>query len=170
MTNVLPLEAQKELWRAHRARFLAVFSIAGIVLGFIAALALVPSFVALEMNTQSPDQSSEQSSTKEGMRALARAQAQIGIVLPILTATSSPVSVVEQAIAMRPKGVTVDRVRYTGGSQKQQIQLGGKASREALTAYRTALEASKLFSSVSVPVGALFGDTGTFSITLTGTF
>ncbi len=170
MTNVLPLGAQKELWSTHRARFLAVFALVLLILSLVAALSLLPSFVALELNTQSAETSAEATTAAEGLRAMTKAQAQLAIVTPIVASTTTtPTVAVETALALRPKGVTVDRVRYVGGAQKQ-IVLAGAASREGLTAYRTALEADAMFTGVSVPVGALFGESGRFSITLVGRF
>lgn len=172
MTNVLPLDTQKKLWRVQRARFVVLFAIVAIVLATIAGLSMLPSYVALEMNTQTPEQTAEATSASEDVRNMTRAQAQVLAVTPIIAATSSPVSAIEHALSLRPKGVTVDRVRYvssTSGVQKQ-IMLTGAASREGLTAYRGALESDGMFTSVAVPVGALFTESGRFSLTLSGDF
>ncbi len=170
MANVLPLNAQKELWKTHRARFLAVWAIVAILLALAAGLLLVPSYVALVINSKPSESTAEATTAAEGLRNMTKAQLYVNATLPILAPTTTrPTAAIEKAIGLRPKGVTVDRVRYVGGSQKQ-IILQGAATRENLTAYRTALEADGLFTGVSVPVGALFGDSGRYSVTLTGRF
>jgi hypothetical protein len=169
MANVLPIEAQKKLWGIQRARFIAVGSLVALVLAGVAGLSLLPSFVALELYTYSPDQSAANSTAAEGLKNLMRAQAQIDVIRPIVGATSSPMGAIEHALSIRPKGVTVDSFRYNGGSPKQ-IILRGKASRDGLTAYRNALEESGRYAGVAVPVGALFTESGRFTLTLTGAF
>jgi hypothetical protein len=170
MANVLPLPAQKDLWSTHRARFVSAFAIVLIVLAGIAGLSLIPGAVAVEMSLHSATESPGGTTAAEGLRAMTKAQAQLSAVRSTILSTSTPpTEVIEQALSLRPKGVTIDRIRFVGGTQKQMI-VSGRAAREGLTAYRDALEQETLFTSVTVPVGALFGDSGTFSITLTGNF
>lgn len=169
MTNVLPLPAQQTLWSIHRARFLTVFALVLIALSVLAYVALLPSFVALETNTLSDAEMSAQgSSATESLKSMQKSQALLTAVAPIIYATTTPTFAMEKAIELRPKGATVSRIRYIGSSHT--IQLAGVASREALTAYRTALENDGLFTAVSVPVAALVGASGQFSITLSGNF
>ena len=169
MTNVLPIPAQKNLWGVHRARFLIILSLVLLALAAAAALALVPSYVALEANTVSPDDAVAQKSTAaESMKSMTRSQALLNALAPVVLATSSPTADVEKALALRPKGVTVGHIRYISSSKT--IQLGGTASRDALTAYRAALENDGTFTTVSVPVAALVGTSGQFSVTLQGNF
>ncbi len=169
MTNVLPLPAQQSLWAMHRARFLIVLSLVCIGLAMLAFIALMPSYFALESNTLSEAQMSAQgSSAAESLKSMSKSQALLSALTPIIFATSSPSAAIERALALRPKGVTVQRIRYVGASKN--IQLAGAANRDALTAYRTALENDGMFSSVSVPVAALVGTSGQFSVTLSGKF
>jgi hypothetical protein len=169
MTNVLPIPAQKSLWAMHRARFLIILSLVMIGLAVLAYVALIPSFVALEANSLTEEELSAQSSTAaESLKAMTKSQALLTAVLPVIAATSSPVRAMEKALSLKPKGAVVNRIRYVGTSKT--IQLGGTANRDVLTAYRTALEADGTFKTVSVPVAALVGASGQFSITLGGTF
>ncbi len=153
----------------HRARFVIVLSLMMIALAMFTFIALIPSFAALEVNTLSADEVNAQgSSAGESLKSMLRSQALLTAVAPIVRATSSPTSAIEKAIALRPKGVIVDHIRYIGASKS--IQLGGKATREQLSAYRAALETEGTFTTVSVPVAALVGSSGLFSITLSGKF
>jgi hypothetical protein len=102
------------------------------------------------------------------MKDMTKSQALLSAVAPVVSATSSPTQAIETALSLRPKGVTVQRVRYIGTSKS--IQLAGMATRDLLTAYRDALEKDGTFTSVSVPVAALVGSSGQFSITLGGNF
>lgn len=153
----------------HRARFLIVFSLMAIGLAFVALLALIPSFVALETNTLSAEEVSAQGSTAvEGMKSMTKSQALLNVLEPIIVSTTSPSVAIARAIELKPKGATVQHIRFVGPSKS--IQLGGAATRDVITAYRTALEGSGMFTSVTVPVAALVGSTGQFSITLGGNF
>lgn len=169
MTNVLPLPTQKKLWAMHRARFLIVLSLVTIVLSILALVALIPSFAALEANTLSDEELTAQgSSAAENQKSMSKSQQLLNAVIPIITSTSSPNAVIARALTLKPKGATVQRIRYT--AQSKTIQLAGVANRDALTAYRTALEIDGTFTTVSVPVAALVGSNGQFSITLGGNF
>jgi hypothetical protein len=153
----------------HRARFIIVLSLTLIALSVFALIALIPSFAALEVNTLSAEEVNAQGSgAADSLKSMVRSQALLTAVAPVVSATSSPSRAVIKALELRPKGVTVDHIRYIGASKS--IQLGGKATREQLTAYRTALEGDGTFTTVSVPVAALVGSSGQFSITLQGNF
>jgi hypothetical protein len=153
----------------HRARFLIVLSLVLIGLSVLAYVALLPSFVALETNTLSDAEINAQgSSASDSLKSMQRSQALLSAVSPLVYATSTPTAAIEKAISLRPKGATVQRIRYIGSTRS--IQIAGVANRETLTAYRIALENDGMFSTVSVPVAALVGSSGQFSITLNGNF
>ncbi len=169
MTNLLPLPAQKSLWGIHSARFILILSLVMIALAVIALLALSPSFVALEVNTLSEEEMAAQgSNAAESQKSMAKSQLLLSAISPLIYSTSSPSAAIEKALSLRPKGALVQRVRYVSSSKS--IQLSGTANREALTAYRAALEAEGTFTSVAVPVAALVSSNGQFSITLGGNF
>lgn len=167
MTNVLPLDAQKKLWGIHRARFIIIFSLVLIALAVVALLALVPSFAALEANTLSEEEISAQGTTAaENMRDMAKSQTLLTAVQPTIAATSSPMTMIGKVLALRPKGATVQRIKYSDTARS--VQIDGMASRDMLTTYRTALEKDGSFSSVSVPFTAVVGSSGQYSITVIG--
>lgn len=153
----------------NRARFVIVFSLVCIALAVFMLIALIPSFAALEVNTLSSDEVNAQGGgVVESVKSMQKSQELLKVLAPVVGATSSPAAAIEKAIVLRPKGVTIDHIRYI--AQSKAIQLGGKATREQLTTYRTALETDGTFSTVSVPVAALVGTSGQYSITLSGNF
>ena len=152
----------------YRARFFMVGSLVLSAVAGLALLTLIPAYLALAVVAPSTDVEH----TLEGERiedptAIARAQALVTAIGPLLVATSSPTEVLSTAIGAKPSGVLIDRVSYRAG----QLVLSGSASRESIEAFRTALAVDTRFSSISIPVSALVGRDGNrFSITIAGSF
>ncbi len=154
----------------YRARFVIAFSLVALALALVAALALVPSYLALRV--AAPPVASVASVPKGSGTdtvAMARAQALLHKVKPLLSSTSSPTEIVRTALSARPKGVRVDHVIYIAGAAGQ-MTLAGTASREDISAFRDELGKISLFTGVSVPVGSLVSSEGRFSISLSGIF
>jgi hypothetical protein len=172
MTNVLPPDAQKKVWAMYRARFILVTALVLLGLAAASALTLVPSYVAIRMLAASAqDAAPEFSVERSDVIALERSQHLINAALPLLSSTSSAMSVVEEAIRLRPTGVRISRVTFSAGAEEDRITLIGSGTRGQVSAYRDALTGSGLFSGVAVPVSALVGSNqGGFSIVLTGSF
>jgi hypothetical protein len=170
MTNVLPLDAQKDLWRIHRSRFIAAGALVCLSLAIAAAAGLVPSFAALESQAPSPATVASAKTAAEDLKLLKKAQLEMSAAAPFLEKNSHPVEVLQKVIALRPKGVSIDGLKFSAGMPGQ-IVVEGAASREQLSAFKTALLSDTTFATVSVPVGALVGNDGSrYSITLTGSF
>lgn len=165
MTNVLPLAAQKKLWGIHRARFIMVFALLLCVLAIAAYLTFIPSFVALQLNAPS-DEAGQASTASEALKAMKRAQAQLKIVAPVVSATSSPTAALRRVISLKPAEVTINSMDL----RSNRIVLTGSATRESINRFRSLLEADKTFTSVSVPVGALVSDGGHFTMNIGGVF
>ncbi len=152
----------------YRARFVVVLSVLLSTLPLLAALLIVPSYLALRISA--PPQQSAPAAGKEGasgdVAAIARTQAIVLALTPLLAATTSPSSVIAAALSDRPVGVVIGQITYA--ADVGQLTLTGTAPRGAINVYRDALTADKRFSSVSVPVSDLVGtEDGRFSITLT---
>lgn len=167
MANVLPIAAQKRVWRMYRARFIIVGSFVLLGLSAIGGVALLPSYLALEIAAPAPVATSAPRNDTVDPVAIARTQALLLQIGPVVSATSSPSTTITAALAARPAGLVVDSIGYTS-EVPAKIVLGGTANRDQINAYRNALLATGRFSGVSVPVGALVGaEGGRFSITLT---
>lgn len=171
MTNLLPLKRQKAVWAMYRARFLIAASIVLLVFAAIAALALIPSYLALELAAPPAPQTTSQPKGSPGdTAAIARAQAIVRAAVPLVIAATSSSRVIDEALSLKPAGVSITHVTLASGAPGQ-LALAGTATRDALNAYRNALSADPFFTGVSVPVNALVGsDNGQFSITLSGNF
>ncbi len=156
----------------YRARLVLVTALTLGALALAAFLALIPSYAAVRITASaSQDNGSAPTSQREDAFQLERSQFLINEVLPLIAATSSTMDVVEDALALRPSGVRITRVTYSGGAEEERIMLVGVGTREQVSAYRDALTGSGLFTGVAVPVSALVGsEESGFSVVLTGKF
>lgn len=152
----------------YRARFIIVFSILLAILALLAGLLIVPSYLALRIAAP-PQQSTPVAGTggtTGDAVAIARTQAIVNALTPLLAATTSPSSAIAAALSGRPKGVVIGHITYSADTGL--LTLSGVAPRDAVNEYRDVLTADMRFSSVSVPVSALVGaEDGRFSVTLT---
>ncbi len=167
MTNVLPEPYQKNIWRMYRGRFVIAGAALALAAAALALLALLPSYLALHA-----DENALSSAPTSGMGVrdqtdILHAQSLLAALAPLTLATTTPSQVVAEALALRPKGVSVDHITYTSGSV---ILDGAAASRESVNAYKKVLGADARFTSVSVPLSDLTGAGGHFSLTLLGDF
>ncbi len=168
MANILPLEAQKRVARMYRTRFVIAASIAIAGLSLLLALALIPSYLALSLAAP-PIREAASGDRAMNPQIIARTQALVAKFGPALAATTSPTSLITEAINERPSGIALNHISYTApqAGTEAQLQLVGTASRDKIAAYRDALESRPAFSNVSVPVSALVGSgSGDFSATL----
>ena len=172
MANVLPPEAQKKVWSTYQARFILVTSLVLFVLAAAAAVTMIPSYVAVQLaETDEARESEETEEARAQTVALQKSQFLIGELLPIVSATSSPVDIVTTTLALKPTGVRITRILYVEDTEEERLTLVGSGSRIDVSAFKDALTHSGLFTAVSVPVGALVGsESGGFSIVLVGKF
>ena len=172
MSNILPREAKKAVWSMYRIRFAVVGSFVALSAAGLCALSLLPSYLALHAGGATNSASSTPQSVANGAdrAAIQSIQTMLKVLAP-LTATSTPTSVITQALSLRPSGVVVDHVTYSGGVSGTVMLVGSTATREAINAYKQALSADPRWKTVSVPIGDLTGEPGArFSITLSGAF
>lgn len=174
MSNVMPAEKKRKLWREYESRFLAAGSLLGVATACFCALALVPSYVALrvEDGTTAPSFSGT-SSYESDRETVARTRALLDILSPYAGTTTPPSEAVERLLALRPPGVSLDRIEYASGESVGTIIVSGSATvRDVIGAYRAAVEGDTLFDSASVPIGDLAGTDGGghFSMTVRGAF
>ena len=171
MTNLLPSDQQRSVWAFYRARFLIAAALVLILFAAVAAISLIPSYLALELaSPPAPGSASSTSRATTDGAVLARAQTIIRIVKPLAQNATTTSDIIRGALDARPKGVLVKHIAIQTGDQSQ-MTISGTAGRDAVSAYHDALQKLPFFTSVSVPVNALVGsDNGAFSITLTGAF
>lgn len=170
MANVIPREGLSKIGKRNSARFLFVGACMSAAAAIVAILAIMPAYLSVRVARASVETAAQQSggTATADQEAAVRTQGLITNLTPIANATTSPVGALDVALAEKPAGLSITSITYT--SDKSTIVLTGTASRrEAVSALRDALEASKRFSTVAVPVAALVGaQEGRFTITLTG--
>lgn len=172
MANVLPVTSQKKVWAMYRSRLVLVTSLVLLGLALATALTLFPSYVALQIAASSEAGASVAlEEDRTNAFALERSQFLIRELRPIVASASSSMSAVEAALAVKPAGVRITRIIYMGSEDEGRVTFVGTASRDQVSAYKDALTNSGLYTSVSVPVGALVGsEGGGFSIVFSGAF
>jgi Tfp pilus assembly protein PilN len=171
MANVIPPEEINVVRRKISARFILVASGAIAIGALIAILALMPAYLSVRVARASIDSAINQAAAgnlSAEQTAAVRTQGLITTLKPLASATSSPSDALLRALALKPPGVSITSITYSGG--KSSVVLSGtSARREAVDEFRRALEASARFTTVSVPVSAIVGtQEGRFSITLGG--
>jgi hypothetical protein len=169
MANLLPPETQRAVWREYRSRAVLVFGIALLISAAIGLLSLLPSYLVLKSASQTREgTASAPLQGQADVQGIIRTQALLDAVLPVLAATTSPALAIREILALRPAGVSIERISYRGGDRSIVLS-GAGARRESIDAYRSALSADPRFGSVSVPLGALVGtEGGRFTITIAG--
>lgn len=173
MSNVIPEDALRKIGAVYRARSITAASLVALTAAALCAAALLPSYLALyESDRSVPTRPFSGAKSEQQIRdELSHAQSIVSVLLPLVSATTTPVQAAQAALSARPASIRIDRITYTGG-EGGALLIGGKgASRESINAYRKALDDDPHFTSVSVPVGDLAGtEDGRFSITLSGNF
>jgi len=166
MSNVIPQEARKEVARLYRARYLLAGSLVALCVATGAALALLPSYLALHATVPPAQPQDELALTQDDRREVVEAQALLRALASF--ATTTPVDALLTTLARRGEHVRIDHFAYTPGT----LLVGGTADTPtALDAYRKTLAAEQIFAGASVPVSDLVGSkNGSFSMTLTGNF
>lgn len=170
MANVIPREGLTKIMKRNSARFMLVASGVIAAAAIVAILAILPSYISVRIARAAVETAVRESAgaATADQDVAVRTQGLITNLTPIANATTSPVAALALALAEKPAGLSITSISYT--ADKSTILLTGTASRrEAVSALSDALEASKRFSSVTVPVAALVGaQEGRFTITLTG--
>jgi hypothetical protein len=166
MANVLPQQSQKKLWRALRARFIVVLSVLLILLAILGYLALIPSQLALQFAAPPASAPTPAAAAPaESTASISRTQAILLALSPMLAASTTPSSLITEALSPKPVGISIDRVSYDASDGT--VMLSGSGTRDAINTYRDLVAQNVRFSSVSVPVSALVGESGHFSMTIT---
>ncbi|HWO07694.1 MAG TPA: PilN domain-containing protein [Candidatus Paceibacterota bacterium] len=172
MSNVLTGEAKKNLDRRMRARFVFIGASIVSLAALVAALALAPAFVSVQIAQASLHAPSleETRAAQDDQEKVARAQSLVTALGPLTHASSSVSDALALALELQPRSISITALTYQAATH--QIVLSGTSqSREAVNEFRDALREAGAFTDVSVPVAALVGaQEGRFTITLTGDF
>lgn len=153
------------------ARFLLVGALALALSALVAILALVPAYVSVRIARASLESSVQAAAKAQGsdQAISAKTQRLITALKPIANATSSPSDTVAKALEQKPAGLSITTITYTGGTKPTAVLTGESTRREAVNAFRDALEKTGAFPKIEVPVAALVGaQDGRFTMTLSG--
>ena len=174
MANIISEDTRRAMQSAARARFILAGAMVALICAGISFLVLLPSYFVLLANSKGISATPSAVSPSErasDTAAITHTKALVGQLAPLVAASSSPTEAITAALGLRPSGVRVDQISYSSGTPASLMLVGSADTTSDISAYRAALSADPLFTSVSVPVGALVGtDGGRFSITISGTF
>jgi type II secretory pathway pseudopilin PulG len=160
--------------RSARARFVLAASTVLLICAGIAALMLLPSYFVLTASEHRANSSAAPLSSAQrasDTAAITHVKSLLKQLSPLVAASTTPTDAIEGALSLRPTGVRIDQVTYTSGAPATLMLVGSADTNGAISKYQTALAADPIFTSVSIPVGALVGtDGGRFSVRLSGAF
>lgn len=171
MSNVLPKEYQKKVWRFYRSRFLRASGLAALCTAFVLFIALIPAYLtarATYMPNALSDTSVDKEEIEQEKEEIAKAKALVEELGPKVKGIRT-FEIMADALRARPAGISIQKMQFTKEGSRATIVISGTASnRTQVSAYRTALSEISRFETVTVPVGALAGtDSGQFSVTIT---
>ncbi len=164
--------------RDARARFLIAGSLITLIAAAMTFAAFMPAYLTLSNSVRAESQGPTPISASQqaaDQLEIKHVNALTHVLSSLVSASSSPTTAIEDAIAARPAEVYLDQILYVAGNPGSLLLHGstypdGDSDTE-INNYRTALSAEPPFTSVSVPVGALVGtEGGKFTITILGKF
>lgn len=177
MSTLLPPPERAKRERDVTYRLLFVASCASVLLSSIVCLALVPGY--LLARGEAPQNSLQVAYGIQNLHADSALVGRIRALRSLLGPLSTSTGIVRDLsliVSLRPKGVRIVNISYARIRQTQKIMsesvtISGAAPTPAsVSDYRSALDGSHAFSSVSVPANALAGaSSGTFVITVSKT-
>lgn len=171
MTNILPVDTQKKVWRMYRSRFVIAIALVSLILSAIATLALVPGYLVMLIAAPPVNEVSipQDAVVVDDTAALSKAQGLVQALLPIVNSTTSPSEIITSTLINKPRGITIEHVSYVSGKSAQ-LTIVGSGNRDSISEYRDVLSKNSYFTNVSVPVGAFVSQDGRFTISLSGNF
>lgn len=171
MANVIPFEERKILLKRQKERYVFVGSVMLLVCALVANAALIPALIAIRVDRATLVTSVEQvrAEVANDQAVQVYTQGLLDSLNPIFAATTTPSTLLTVALQLQPPGISITSASYTGGAGSALVLSGTSQNRQALNAFRDALEKEGRYSSVVIPVAALVGtQDGRFTITLSG--
>ena len=178
MSNILPEETIKIVWKRFYVRLILVGGTAAIFVAVLAGLALLPSYIALRTENSSMEQLQTPASLLKlnpqiqwEIDDIKHSQNLVALVSPYISASSSPSETLGIVLRDKPQGLIIGKIGIVTGEKGTMTLVGQASTREIINQYREALSKEAVFTNVSVPVGVLIGsEDGRFTMTLTGDF
>lgn len=177
LTNLLPLERQRQLSREYFSRLSVVGILLLTLLVAVAAVLLVPTYVFLAKSSSVKGErlatiSSTLSSVDEtALSTRLNALSNNAATLAALSDTSSASVIIRSLLAIPRPGITLSGFAYTPTIDKKPGTLaitGSSATRDALRSYQLALQSTSFAVSADLPISVYAKDTDiAFTITVT---
>ncbi len=177
MANLLPFENKKKLRAEYHYRVTIIAAAAFLITVLIAGVFLLPSYfiaqskqIAAESRVEVLKKVSESKEDRDIQAALATANKKLSI---LASSEHEPISKhFETVIALRPSGIGITSLFYGRTAQVSHIDLEGYAkTREALLAFKKALERQSSFTEIILPITHLVKENDiNFSMTIHGDF
>ena len=158
--NLLPQTKQREIVMAYRMRLaaVAVFSLA--VLGIVAGVLLIPSYVItatkIDIAERQFDQASQNGGsgigTEDPKTVVGQVEGKIAALTPADTGIPAPSLVVIELLSRISAGVSVSAVSFEAAPSGTRLTVRGTAlDRHALAAFGDSLNGDALFAGVNIP-------------------
>lgn len=177
LTNLLPPERQRNLFREHILQMCVVAVVLVIVLTLVSAILLFPTYVFLSKSYAIKESRlvgiESAISSADGTAFSARLSALSGDVevLAKLGSTKSASEIIRTVLAVLHPGVALSGLTYAPATGKNSgvLTVSGTAiSRDSLRNYQMALQSSPFSASAVLPVSAYAKDSDiAFTITVT---
>lgn len=177
LTNLLPLERQRELSREYFLRLGVVGVLLLTLLIVAASVLLLPTYVFLKKSFSVKEErlatvSSALSSFDEAsLSARLASLSDNATTLATLSDTPSASVIIRSLLAISRPGITLSGFAYTPTTDKKSgtlIVSGSSATRDALRSYQLALQGAPFAISADLPISVYAKDTNiTFTVTMT---
>lgn len=158
--NLLPQSKQREIVIAYRMRLaaVAVFSLA--VLGIVAGILLIPSYVitatkidiAQRQLGQATQNGGSGVGTEDPKAVVGQVENKIAALMPADTGTLTPSQVVIELLSRVNPGISLSAVSFEAGPSGARLTVRGTAlDRHALAVFGDSLSGDVLFTGVNIP-------------------
>ena len=177
LTNLLPPERERVLFRGYSMRIVIVVLMCVIALTLSAMLLLVPTYVLLEGSTTAKEselariESTLSSADDAALLTRLTTLSKNADVLIALAAAPAMSTTLRALFALSRPGVTLSGITYTPATSKAPGTLGitgSAATRDALRNYQLTLQGAPFITTATLPVSAYAQDANiAFSIAIT---
>ena len=164
MLKLLTDEGREKVSGEYKVRRVVVIILALIVITIITIIGLLPSYVlsgSREEEALARLRLTESGDQKEGqeLRAwLAETNKRLSTIAPNLD-TDKPSDFIARVIALKPSGIKITGFSWTKAKDKVTLSLSGTAlDRQTLVRFENEIEASGLFSDITLPISDLAKD------------
>lgn len=165
MINLIPPQGQRVARQEYMLRVTSTFFILFGILGLFLTVACIPTYVLITAQMKVIDAENQQNApNQETVRKAENEVLQANNIVAQLKASPSSnsyITYIEEILKTAPEGISFKTFTLgTTGGVFDMIQVQGTAStRETLSRFKTALEATDMFTKAEVPIADLVRET-----------